>query len=128
MSKQIKALQILANHRLSLLEQEKSALITLAKKKIQNKKEAKELLTRLEASWKEEKQTMLAEHHQIKEELIQRQNKETSNLKGIIADLQFNLAFKESRIKDLVTEFTETRETLAKVRANCQRYLQNCDE
>ena len=55
------ALQILANHRLELLEQEKTALITLAKQKIKNKKEASELLNQLETKWGQEKESLLAE-------------------------------------------------------------------
>jgi hypothetical protein len=43
--KQIKALTILANSRQEKLEQEKQALINLAKQKIKNQKEARELLT-----------------------------------------------------------------------------------
>jgi hypothetical protein len=46
--KQIKALTILANDRKAKLEQEKQALINLAKQKIKNQKEARELLTQIE--------------------------------------------------------------------------------
>jgi len=66
LQKQIKALQILANHRLELLEQEKQALIGLAKKKIANKKEASELLSQLQTKWAEEKEDLISEHQQEK--------------------------------------------------------------
>jgi hypothetical protein len=46
--KQIKVLTLLANSRQEKLEQEKQALLTLAKQKIKNQKEARELLAQLE--------------------------------------------------------------------------------
>jgi hypothetical protein len=64
-----KSLTILANHRLELLEQEKSALVALAKQKIANKKEASELLSQLQTKWAEEKENLISDHHQKVAEL-----------------------------------------------------------
>lgn len=134
LEKQIKALTILANHRLELLEQEKQALIDLAKKKIQNKKEASQLLAQLQTSWSEEKATILTEHQQEKANLITEHQSEQTKLNSqieaknsTISTLQFNLAFKESVVTDLSQKLRESNSLLAKLCTNFKEHLERID-
>jgi murein endopeptidase len=50
LKKTVQALTLLANQRKQALEQEKSALITLAKQKLKNKKEAQALVEQIETN------------------------------------------------------------------------------
>lgn len=80
LQKQNKALQILANHRLELLEQEKTALIALAKQKIRNKKEALELLEQLEEKFAEKEEELISKHQEEKEQLQALSSQEKTEL------------------------------------------------
>jgi len=94
------ALQILANHRLELLEQEKTALITLAKQKIKNKKEASDLVSQLESKWAKEKEELEAESAEQDQLVAQ----EIKNLKAKYKAKETKL---QATISDLEKQKTE---------------------
>lgn len=110
------SLKTLAEKRKEDLDREKEALINLAKKKIQNKKEASRLLEQLQTSWTAEKQSILSEHQQEKE-----------ILKSNVSTLSFNLAFKESVITDLTARINALQTTLQQLLTEQEAQLISLD-
>lgn len=97
LTRTIGALTLLANKRKEDLEREKEALLALAKQKISTKAQFKELLTKLEEEWKEEReqsimekdslltinQELSQENQQIIGKIIQTNNKLTTMITAI---------------------------------------------
>ncbi|KLL04015.1 MAG: hypothetical protein MRERV_8c048 [Mycoplasmataceae bacterium RV_VA103A] len=110
LNKQVEGLTLLADKRKEDLEREKQALITLAKQKIANKKEATELVKQLENSWQREKEEWNQEKQILEQELKSDRNK-------LLEQKEIN--------KVLTAQLRETRELSEK---NSARWVEETEE
>jgi hypothetical protein len=128
LTKQNKALQILANHRLELLEQEKTALITLAKQKISNKKEASELVKQLEERFTKEKEDLISEHGQEIDKLTSDRDQKDQSFKNAYELWQRHekaAEYLKDKLNGAEKALEETKQELAETKEQIQKQEQD---